>query len=179
MFGVGTGVVLMLAVFGRDVFHAGEVGIGLLFAARGLGALIGPFVARATVGTEDRGVIRGITGSVIRVVIAYTLFPLAPTIWIAAFLVFVGHIGGGAQWMLSTYGLQRAAPDEIRGRVFSFDYGLVTLTIAASTILAGILSENLAPEVAVWTMVALIGIAGAAWVWFTRPLLRATRAPAG
>ncbi len=172
MFGVGTGVVLMLAVFGRDVFHAGEVGIGLLFAARGLGVLIGPFVARATVGTEDRGVIRGIIGSVITVVIAYALFPLAPTIWIAAFLVFVAHLGGGVQWMLSAYGLQRAAPDEIRGRVFSFDYGLVTLTIAASTILAGILSENLAPEVAVWTMVALISIAGAAWAWFTRPLLR-------
>lgn len=172
MFGVGTGVILMLAVFGRDVFHGGDVGIGLLYAARGLGALIGPFAARAIVGVDDRGIIRGIVASVIVVAIAYALFPLAPTIWIAAFLVFVGHLGGGAQWMLSTYGLQRAAPDEIRGRVFSFDYGLVTLTIAASTILAGVLSENLTPAVAVWTMVALIVVAGAAWVWFTRPLLR-------
>jgi predicted MFS family arabinose efflux permease len=153
------------------VFHGGDVGIGLLYAARGLGALIGPFAARATVGTDDRGIIRGIVASVVVVAIAYALFPLSPTIWIAAALVFVGHLGGGAQWMLSTYGLQRAAPDEIRGRIFSFDYGLVTLTISASTILAGILSENLTPEVAVWTMVALISIAGAAWAWFARPLL--------
>ena len=173
MFGVGTGVILMLAVFGRDVFQAGDVGIGLLYAARGLGALIGPFAARATVGVGDRGIIRGIIASVIIVAIAYALFPLAPSIWVAAVLVFVGHLGGGAQWMLSTYGLQRAAPDEIRGRVFSFDYGLVTLTIAASTILAGVLSENLAPAVAVWAMVALIAIAGSLWAWFSRPLLRA------
>jgi MFS family permease len=174
MFGVGTGVALMLAVFGHDVFAAGDVGIGLLYAARGLGALIGPFAARAIVGTDDRGIIRGILGSVITVAIAYGLFPLSPTIWVAAVLVFAAHLGGGAQWMLSTYGLQRAAPDDIRGRVFSFDYGLVTLTIAASTVLAGFLSENFAPAVAVWAMVGLIGVAGAAWFWFTRPL-RAAR----
>lgn len=42
MFGVGTGVVLMLAVFADEVYRAGDVGIGILFAARGLGALIGP-----------------------------------------------------------------------------------------------------------------------------------------
>ena len=177
MFGVGTGVVLMLAVFGQEVFHEGDVGIGLLYAARGLGALIGPFIARAVVGTEDRGIIRGIMGSVIVVAVSYALFPLSPGIWIAAVLVFCAHLGGGAQWMLSTYGLQRAAPDEIRGRIFSFDYGLVTLTIAASTILAGILAENLAPAIAVWTMVALIAIAGTAWFIFTRPLRVATKEP--
>ena len=172
MFGVGTGVILMLAVFGQEVFHAGDVGIGLLYAARGVGALIGPFLARAIFTLDDRGLIRGILGSVFTVAIAYGLFPLSPTIWVAALLVFFGHLGGGAQWMLSTYGLQRAAPDAIRGRIFSFDYGLVTLTIAASTVVAGILSENLAPAVAVWTMVALIVVAGLAWGLFTRPLFR-------
>ena len=65
------------------------------------------------------------------------------------------------------YGLQRATPDAIRGRVFSFDYGLVTLTIALSTIVAGILSETLAPHAAVWTMVSLVAIAGLAWFWFS------------
>lgn len=172
MFGVGTGVVLMLAVFGREVFSAGDVGIGLLFAARGLGALTGPFVARALVGVEDRGLIIGITGSLVAVVVAYGLFPLAPTIWLAALLVFGAHLGGGAQWMLSTYGLQRATPDSIRGRVFSFDYGLVTLIISLSTVLAGVLSESLAPRAAVWAMVGLIAVAGAGWVWFSTPVRR-------
>ena len=46
MFGVGTGVIAMLAVFGDRVFNEGDVGIGILFAARGLGALVGPFVAQ-------------------------------------------------------------------------------------------------------------------------------------
>ena len=177
MFGVGTGVVLMLAIFGEEVFNAGDVGIGILFAARGLGALIGPFAARTLVGVDDRGLLVGISGSLLTVVVAYTLFPLSPTIWIAAFLVFAGHLGGGAQWMLSTYGLQRATPDSIRGRVFSFDYGLVTLIISVSTILAGVLSESLAPSAAVWTMVALIAVAGLLWVWFSTPARRALAQP--
>jgi MFS family permease len=176
-FGVGTGVILMLAVFGHDVFHAGDAGIGLLFAARGLGALLGPFLARSIVGTEDRGLLVGIGSSLAVVAGSYALFPLAPAIWIAAVLVFIAHLGGGAQWMLSTYGLQRSTPDEIRGRVFSADYGLVTLAIAVSTLVAGSLADALEPRLAVWTMVVLIAVAGTAWLWFSRPARAAVRRP--
>jgi MFS family permease len=168
-FGVGTGVILMLAVFGHDVFHAGDAGIGLLFAARGLGALLGPFLARAIVGTEDRGLLIGIGSSLAVVAGSYALFPLAPAIWIAAGLVFCAHLGGGAQWMLSTYGLQRSTPDAIRGRIFSVDYGLVTLTIALSTLVSGTLADALEPRLAVWAMVGLIVVAGSVWLWFSRP----------
>jgi len=171
-FGVGTGVVLMLAVFGRDVFGAGDAGIGILFAARGLGALVGPFLARALVGHEDRGLLIGIAGSLVIATVCYALFPLAPTIWLAAILVLAAHLGGGAQWMLSTYGLQRAAPDALRGRIFSFDYGLVTLTIALSTVLAGLLAEAYPPQIAVWVMVGLLSASGVMWVLFSRPVWR-------
>ena len=123
-------------------------------------------------GSESRGIIRGILGSVITVAVSYALFPLSPTIWIAALLVFCAHLGGGAQWFLSTFGLQRAAPDEIRGRVFSFDYGLVTLSVAVSTLVSGYLAENFSPAIAVWTMVTLVAVAGVAWAIFTRSLWR-------
>ncbi|HET6381518.1 MAG TPA: MFS transporter [candidate division Zixibacteria bacterium] len=176
-FGVGTGVVLMLAVFGDQVFGAGEAGIGLLFAARGLGALIGPFLARSTVGLSDRGVLLGIAVSFAAYAIGYSLLPLAPWLALAALFVFVAHLGGGAQWMLSSYGLQRASPDHIRGRVFSFDYGLVTLTIALSTLLTGLLAERLPPGVATWSIVGLAALAAAGWLLLARPALRAHPAP--
>ncbi|HWH37674.1 MAG TPA: MFS transporter [Candidatus Limnocylindrales bacterium] len=174
-FGVGTGVVALLAVFGSRVFGGGDEGIGILFAARGLGALIGPFLARAIVGIENRGLLLGIGGSLIVVCVSYALFPAAPAIWLAAPLVFAAHLGGGAQWMLSTLGLQRATPDELRGRLFSFDYGLVTLVITVSTLLAGTLADAYAPAVAVWAMVGLIIIAGLGWLALAWPLLRATQ----
>jgi hypothetical protein len=168
-FGVGTGVVALLAVFGTDVFDAGDAGIGLLFAARGLGALTGPFIARAVVGTTDRGLLVGIGLSLAVVASAYAIFPLAPGLWVAAPLVFLAHLGGGSQWTLSTLGLQRATPDAIRGRLFSLDYGLVTLMIAVSTVLAGQLADAVAPSVAVWAMVCLIVLAGLGWVVLAYP----------
>ena len=171
-FGVGTGVVLMLAVFGRDVFHAGDVGIGLLFAARGIGALIGPFVARSVLTMDNRGLARGIAVSLVVAAVCYGLFPAMPSIWLAAPLVAGAHMGGGAQWMMSTLGLQRAAPDAIRGRLFSFDFGLVTLTVGLSTLAAGAIAEALEPRLAVWTMVGLLAIVGLAWVWFSRSIWR-------
>ncbi len=174
-FGLGTGVVALLAVFGGTVFGAGDGGIGLLFAARGLGALVGPFLARSLMGTDDPGLLRGIGWSFVAVTIAYALFPLAPAIWIAALLVFVAHCGGGAQWALSTLGIQRATPDAIRGRIFSVDYGLVTLVIALSTLLAGALADALGPRIAVWTMVSLLVVAGLGWFAFSRPALREER----
>lgn len=172
LFGVGTGVIVMLAVFGDKVFEAGSLGIGLLFAARGIGALIGPFIARGVFGTSDRGLLVGISVSIVCVVIAYGLFPLAPSIAVAAVLVLVAHLGSGAQWMLSTFGLQRHTPDAIRGRVFSFDYALVTLAIAVSNFVAGVLADTLTPQAAVWAMVALLGIAGLMWFWFSAPARR-------
>ena len=171
-FGVGSGVIVLLAVFGRNVFAAGDAGIGLLFAARGLGALIGPFLVRGIVGVSERGLVLGIGASFVIFGISYGLLPLAPSLAFAALAVFCAHLGGGAQWTLSSYGLQRAAPDEIRGRVFSFDYGLVTLSITVSTMLAGLLADRLSAAAATWSMVALAACAAAAWIAFARPIWR-------
>ena len=170
-FGVGTGVVALLAVFGSEVFDAGDAGIGILFAARGLGALVGPFVARTVMGTDDAGLIRGIAVSFVAAAGCYAVFPLAPQLWIAAILVFGAHCGGGAQWALSTLGIQRSTPDVIRGRVFSLDYGLVTMTIAVSTLLAGFLADAVAARPAVWVMAGLIVAAGSGWIAFAWPIL--------
>ena len=54
----------------------------------------------------------------------------------------VRHLGGGAQWTLSSYGLQRIVPDRIRGRVFAFDFGLVTASIAVAAALAGFAADH-------------------------------------
>ncbi len=171
-FGVGSGVIVLLAVFGRTVFGAGDVGIGVLFAARGLGALIGPFLVRGIVGTSERGLILGIGVSFVIFGLCYSLLPLAPILPLAALAVFGGHLGGGAQWTLSSYGLQRAAPDAIRGRVFSFDYGLVTLTLTLSILVAGALAERFSPAVATWSMVGLAAVAAGGWIVFARPVWR-------
>jgi MFS family permease len=143
-YGLGAGVVAMLSVFGRDVFHAGALGIGLLFAARGLGALIGPFLVRGAI-RRDEAQYRAIAVCVIAFGAGYTALALSKSLTFGLMAIFFAHLGGGAAWQISTYGLQRETPDFIRGRVFSADYGFVTLTMAISSLGAGLASDRYGP----------------------------------
>jgi MFS family permease len=166
-YGVGAGVVAMLSVFGKEVFRAGAFGIGLLFAARGLGALLGPFLIRWA-SARDELMYRLIAVSVLVFGAGYIGLGLSRTLLVGAISIFVAHLGGGAQWQTSTYGLQREVPDWIRGRVFAADYGFVTLTMAVSSLVAGILSDRFGPTVATVSIASLsVGWAlfWGGWTW--------------
>ena len=69
--------------------------------------------------------------------VCYLGLSVAPVLAVAAPLALLAHLGGGAQWTLSTYGLQRRAPDHIRGRILAGDFGIVTLIITVSNLVAG------------------------------------------
>ena len=166
-YGVGAGVVALIAVFGKEVFKAGAFGIGILFAARGFGALLGPFAIRA-VSDRDETQYRLIAVSILVFAAGYAGLGLSPTLLIGSVAVFIAHLGGGAQWLTSTYGLQREVPDFIRGRVFAADYGFVTLTMSISSLVAGVLSDRFGAPTAT-IAVASAGILWAvfwgAWTW--------------
>jgi predicted MFS family arabinose efflux permease len=174
-FGLGAGVIGLLPILALEVFGAGDRGTGILLAFRGLGVLVGPFLVARFTGDLRRllaavGVSFAVYGAF------YGLVPLVPTLWAAGILVMLAHLGGGAQWTLSTYGLQRITPDRIRGRVFAFDFGLVTLTSGCSILVAGWAADSYDPRA---VMVVLAGVALAyAMVWsaVTTPLRRANPA---
>lgn len=176
-FGVGMGVVLLLAVFGRDIFGAGDAGIGLLFAARGAGALVGPLIGRRFMTDDDGGLLRMIGIALGAFVVGYSLLPASPTIVLASICVFIAHLGGGAQWSLSSFGLQLAVPDRLRGRVFGFDYSLVLMATTLSTIVSGFLAEVVGPVATLYVLLAAVGVAGILWLFWTRPLRRPRMAP--
>ena len=140
-FGLGAGVIALVAIFGEQVYRAGDLGIGILFGARGLGALAGPIMARAFVKDDKRKLFIAIGAAMALYGVAYAIFQSMPLLWLAAIFATIAHLGGGAQWMMSTYGLQAITPDHVRGRIFAFDFGLVTLTMSASLLIAGRLAE--------------------------------------
>jgi MFS family permease len=176
-FGVGTGIIGMLAITSDQLYGSGELGVGILFAARGLGALVGPFAARSFATDEQARVIRGISAAFVVFLAGYALLPLAPSVLLAGLFVFLAHLGGGAQWMLSSFGLQRAAPDRVRGRVMSVDFGLVMLTSAVSTLLAAWLAGVAGPVTALYLMLGCMVVAAGAWIVFARPLHRPLQDP--
>jgi MFS family permease len=102
--------------------------------------------------------------------VCYLGLSVAPVLAVAAVLAFAAHLGGGAQWTLSTYGLQRRAPDHIRGRILAGDFGIVTLIITLSNLAAGALAGIVGARIAIAVFAVLAILASAAYVVLTRPV---------
>jgi len=173
-FGLAGGVLVLLPVFARDVFHQGDVGTGVLYAMRGVGALAGPFLGRRLAGSSEAGMFRAIGLALFCFPICYAIFPFMPLLVLAGAWSAGAHLGGGAQWTLSTYGLQRFVPDRIRGRVFSFDFALVTLTIALSNLAAGWAAGRFGPKRTMEGLAVVGFVYAAAWWVGTRRLRHAS-----
>ncbi len=173
-FGLGAGVLVLISVFAKEVFHGGDIAIGLLMASRGIGALIGPFVGRSLLGSGDRRLFGVIGVALATFGVGYAALGFAPALVVAMPVVALAHLGGGAQWTLSSYGLQRIVPDCIRGRIFAFDGALITLTFGISAVATGALASAFGAR-PVATGLGLVGIAYAVvWTWLTTGLRRAT-----
>lgn len=172
--GVAGGVLVLLPLLAFGSFRAGEIGLGLLMAARGVGALIGPFVGRSMSGPQDRRLFGTIGWALATFGVGYALLGFAPALVFAMGAVLVAHVGGGAQWTLSSYGLQRVVPDRIRGRIFAVDGMLVTLTFGASSILTGWLADVLGARTTAIAMGAVAFGWAAVWAWLTTSVRRAT-----
>lgn len=173
-FGLGAGVLVLISVFAVQEFDAGEVGIGILMASRGVGALIGPFLGRRLIGARDQRLFLVIGFALATFGLGYALTGLMPTLMLAGTTIALAHLGGGAQWTLSSYGLQRIVPDRIRGRIFAFDAALITMALSVSALVSGWTAERFGPRP---TAIVLGGVAIAwalVWTWLTTDVRRAT-----
>src|SRR6185369_9204478 len=171
-FGVGGGVIVMLTLFGTKLAGGGgATGVGFLYAMRGIGALVGPFLVRGLIKTDNNQYRTiGICGILFG--LGYCGLALSPTIAIGGVAILMAHLGAGAQWITSTYGLQKETPDYIRGRVFAVDYGLITLTMSASSIVAGFIADKIGPSKTTICAAAISIMWGLTWTIVTRKLWR-------
>ena len=148
----GNGALSLFPLYGAAAFGLGPLGVGLMYSARGLGALVGPLLVRERA-TDPRRLHGVLAGSMAVFGVGYLLLGLTSWFPLVLVLLVVAHAGGGANWILSTYGLQTTVPDSLRGRVFSADYTLATLVIAGSQVVFGGLSEAVEAR----TLLALSG----------------------
>jgi MFS family permease len=175
-FAMGAGIVGLLAVLATEDLGGGDGATGLLLGARGVGVALGPLIAARLVGPSLSRVLLLCGCSGLAFGVCYLGLAMAPTLAIAAVLALLAHLGGGAQWTLSTYGLQRRAPDHIRGRILAGDFGIVTLIITVSNLAAGLLAGVTGARVAIAVFACLGLVAGAAYLVFTRGVREALAA---
>ena len=173
-FGFGAGVVGMLAVLATVKFGGSDGAIGLLLAGRGIGVVLGPLLIIRLVKRGIHGVLLASGFAAIGYGAMYLGVAFAPYLLLAVLGVTIAHMGGGAQWALTTYGLQVLTPDELRGRIFAVDASLVTLAMSLSLLFAGAMSGL----VGVSVTIAIIGGGSLLWGVVFLFLTRALRAEA-
>ena len=133
---------------------------------------IGPFVGRAALGPGEKRLFVAIAVALGVFGVGYVLLGAAPGLLLAMPAVALAHVGGGAQWTLSSYGLQKIVPDRIRGRVFAFDGMLVTLTFGLSSLATGWLAERYGASTTALAMGAITLLWAAGWSWMTTDVRR-------
>lgn len=142
--GLAGGLVLLLGLLGEErlaVAGSGSLGIGLLFAARGLGTAVGPFAARAITAYHEDRMRRLLGPAFLEAALFFVAFGLVADPLQAFFLLLFAHLGTSANWVFSTVLLQTTVPDGLRGRVFSAEMSLFTITFCAATWFTGQLHD--------------------------------------
>ncbi len=134
-------------VLAKESFDAGDFGFGLLFAANGVGAVIGALLASSWLERRGMTVLYGLAIGVMAV--AYIAAACSPNVWIAVVFVVVGGIGNATALVCNTLLVQRGAPDRLRGRAFTLIMGTNFALLGLGMVVAGPLVDEL----------------GARWVW--------------
>ncbi len=166
------GAVALLPVYARDILHLGEIGLGLLRAAPGVGAIVAIALITAFP-------IRDYAGWILLVSVAF--FGLATAVFGASTLAWVSILAlmcVGAFDMVSVYVreilVQIWTPDQVRGRVNAVNSIFVGASNELGETRAGFMAAVLGP---VFTVVAggiaAVGVAGLSAFLF--PKLRDAR----
>ena len=174
-FAVGAGIVSQLAVLASNVFNVGDSGRGLLIGVRGIGSGLGPIIGARIAGRDMSKLLRvcGFAGLIFSV--CYICAALSPIIGVAAVFIALAHLSGGAQWTLSTLGLQIQSPDHVRGRVLAGDMALVNLMIGVTSILAGLTSQVFGVRPAIIVFACAAACASVTYLIATASLRRRLR----
>jgi MFS family permease len=142
---VGGGVMLLLTIVARQVFPLGSDGalsIGLFYAARGIGAGLGPLLAQRLGRASMQFLRRTIGPAFFLSAVGYAIFGSTSSLLLAACAVVCAHIGASIQWVSSTTLLQLRVPNQFQGRVFGAELALLTLTSAVSNYTIGVATDR-------------------------------------
>jgi MFS family permease len=173
---VGGGL-LLLTVFGDRLFRLGgssDAGIGVLYAARGVGATIGSFTVTAIARASPPSLTRVIGPSYVIAGIGYAALGFAHSIWFAAAVVVLAHTFGSILWVSSNVLLQISVPDAFRGRVFAAELIAIAVVQSAMTCACAVALDRAGADPRTLAIVigAALWIPATLWYLFARPLFK-------
>ena len=143
---------VLLPILGERVFpvhrtgftprQSGMLGMSVLMAARGFGALLGLMLAGKWAGRSLGRMRLGILFGFLFAAAGYAALSGCDNIWLACAALTVAHGGGSILWVFSSTLLQLQTEDRFRGRVFSAEFAFSVVTMSASSYTAGALIDR-------------------------------------
>ncbi|MBK7897132.1 MAG: hypothetical protein IPJ90_20060 [Anaerolineaceae bacterium] len=119
----------------------GTASLGIIYVVSGLGTGLGPLFMRRALGSRPPRLILGATIGMALVAVGIWGLAAAPTFG----LFFVGDAGadGGQRYHVGIFGrfVANCGARSIPGRVFAFEFAMLTLTQSVSTLLAGLFQD--------------------------------------
>ena len=145
---IGTaGVNVAEVVLAKVSFNAGDFGYGLLLASAGFGLVVGSLAVGAWIEHRELAFVYGAGFALMAIGIGAAA--ASPSVWVAAVCVTVSGVGNGIAVVCNALFVQRGAPDEMRGRVFTVLMSTNYAVLGLGMIAAGPLTNEF----------------GARWVW--------------
>jgi MFS family permease len=138
----------LMVIYATQLFVLGENGtgsLGVLYAAFGIGAVIGPLLLdrfnNGTVQTMRRLIVVGYAC----LTFGWFLFSGAPTLFLVALAIVVKAIGSSIYWTYSSVIIQKVTPDHFLGRLFSLDLAGFQLATVISVLITGWVIDLVGP----------------------------------
>jgi MFS family permease len=146
----------------------GTLTLGLLYATVGVGTGLGPLFLRRWVGDGRNGLLQGIAVGFFVLSLGILGMGVAPSLGWVLVATLMRSLGSGSLWVFSSALLQRMVADDFRGRVFAFDFAILTLTQSIATLWAGFALDQLqmgVQQVLLSAGAISVGVT-LLWVWF-------------
>ena len=158
---------VMVAIGNSDVaevelakvsYDSGNFGFGLLMATSGFGLILGSLGAGWV--TERWSTGGAYAASIAAMGVGLFVAAVAPNVWIGSLVVVVMGIGNGVAVVANSLLVQRGAPDNVRGRVFT-----LVMSVNYSLLFVGMIAGGF-----------LTDAYGARWTWAVAGVIAAVAA---
>ncbi len=169
---VGSGDII-IAVYAERYFPYGQEGataLGILFAASGLGAVLGPLIGNRFVRGESLKLQRAIQYGYLLIPVGWFFVAWSPFLWVAALGMMIRLMGSSLNWTYSNVLIQSQVPNGFLGRVFALDMGMFTLASSTSIFLTGYFLDTFPLEPRTLVLCFALGNLFPLAIWFYHQL---------
>jgi MFS family permease len=153
----GLQFITFMPVFAKDILRGGELGMGLLMSASGIGAVLGAlqFAAR----TKYKGMLTWVGTMFLIASAGLIIFSQSHWFWVSAVVLFIFGFAATSQMAATNTTVQNRVPDELRSRVMAV-YATMFMGVQpiGSLVAAGLVKRFGAPAtVSAFGAICLLG----------------------